>query len=406
MTVLTHAVPDDLIAGLRTGDDQLIERGFHELFPGLLADADAALHDQASASRVVERAFGRLLAVPPGADPTAVRGALEHEMHQAIVREQSRLAALRRFEHNEHVDHSGQHHTEASTAQVAWSHILDARTRAAQPHVAPDAKEAQHLAAEHMSAAMGDRNRWSIPLIIGAVIVLGAGGYALMRVDGRPSDQFITAQLNSSTARTISSSAGRTGNVSLADETAIRIGAGSSVKVVNNYGEKLRAISVQGAVSLAIASQRLPLEIRAKGVALSAADGKLDVRSDDGRPTIVRVVAGAPRITVGDSIWVAAAGQSYAIDGIKLRSATAAEIDESFGWLDGRFVVNGTVREVVAGFRRWYDVDVGIADGSIADSPAQVSASLDSFSSALGALQQSAKVRMIWQDRHMLLFRK
>ena len=54
---VSHSIPADLVAGVRTGDDQTIERGFLALFPALVAQADAELHDRASSSRVVERAF-------------------------------------------------------------------------------------------------------------------------------------------------------------------------------------------------------------------------------------------------------------------------------------------------------------------------------------------------------------
>jgi ferric-dicitrate binding protein FerR (iron transport regulator) len=175
---------------------------------------------------------------------------------------------------------------------------------------------------------------------------------------------------------------------------------------VNKFGDPLRAISVLGAVSLTIAQDKTPFEIRAKGVAVSAKDGKLDVRADPDRPTVIRVVSGSPTIKFGDSSWVGAAGQSYAFDGVKIRQASSAELDEAFGWMEGRFVVNGTVRDVVAGFRRWYDVDVGMADASVADTPAQVTGSLESLTSAMSSLEKSAKVGMMWQDRHMLLFKK
>ena len=406
MTVLTHAIPDDLLTGLRTGDEKALEHGFNELFPALLAQADSELHDLPSASRIVERAFLRILSGPPIEDAATFGRLLEEEMHGAIIREQSRLAALRRFEHNEHVGHHEAHHTDGVSAQASWTHIREMRERSAQPRAAHDGKEAQHLAAEHLSAAMSDRRRWSIPIIVFAIVALCAAAYGLTRIDPRPSDAFVTAQLNSSNARTISSAAGRIGNVSLTDETTIRIGAGSSVRVVNNFGDPLRAILVQGAVSLAVAPQKKPFEIRAKNLGVSVTDGKLDVRADPDRPAILRIIAGSPTIKVGDSSWVAAAGQSYAIDGAAIRPATTAELDEAFAWLEGRFVVNGTVRDVVGGFRRWYDVDVGIADNSIADLPAQVSGSLESLTSAMTSLEKSAKVRMIWQDRHMLLFRK
>ncbi|MEO5567141.1 MAG: hypothetical protein ABIR92_01530, partial [Gemmatimonadaceae bacterium] len=111
--------------------------------------------------------------------------------------------------------------------------------------------------------------------------------------------------------------------------------------------------------------------------------------------------------TVGDSTWTAAVGESFIVPvGGAARTATPAELEEAFGWIEGRFVMNGTIRDIVGGFRRWYDVDVGIGDASIADRPAQASGSLQSLSSSLTSLEKSANVKMIWVDRRMMLFRK
>jgi hypothetical protein len=61
MTVLTHSIPSDLMAGIRTGDEQALERGFQEIFPALLKEADEKVHDPATAARVVEKAFLHVL---------------------------------------------------------------------------------------------------------------------------------------------------------------------------------------------------------------------------------------------------------------------------------------------------------------------------------------------------------
>ena len=405
MAVLSHSIPADLVAGLRTGNESVIERGFHELFPALVAEADAQLHDKASSVRVVERAFQQVLSGTPPNDAETLDRALTQSIHQAVVREQSRLAALRRFEHNEGVGHHGRHAAEATDAAHAWAHIKDARARAAAGH-AVDPKEGQHVAAAHLAAAMDrDHRKWSIPLIVGAIIVLSVAGYGVSKIDPRPSEKFVLAQLNATTARAINTPAGQVGNISLSDGTAMRIAAGSQLKVVNNFGETLRAVLVRGTASFTIAPDKKPFELRGKDVAISANEGKVDFRAEDNRPALVRVVAGSPRITVGDSSWVAAAGQTFVMEN-GIRQASAGELDEAFAWMDGRFSAAGSIREVVGAIRRWYDMDVGIGDNSIAEWPATATGTLESLTSTIASLEKSAKVKMVWQNRQMLLFRK
>src|SRR5687767_8132893 len=101
MAVLSHTIPAELIGGLRTGDQSALEHGFQEMFPALLAEAEAELHDKHTAARVVEHAFQQLLANPPLGNAEEVDRVIAHALQHSIVREQSRLAALHRFERNE-----------------------------------------------------------------------------------------------------------------------------------------------------------------------------------------------------------------------------------------------------------------------------------------------------------------
>lgn len=406
MAVTSHSIPADLVAGVRTRDDQAIERGFQELFPSLIAQADADLHDKASSARVVEKAFLQVMSGDPPADAAAFDQALSQAIHQSVVREQSRLAALHRFERNEGVAHHAAH-AEASDAANSWKHIQEARTRAAATHAPVDAAQARHAAASHVAMAGGGREnkKWFIPLLIG-VLLVGGGAYGITRMDLRPSEQFVISQLNSSQAKTMGTRAGQVGTMSLADGSTLKVAAGTQLKLNQGFGEKLRAVLIKGGASFKVAADKKPLEIRAKDIAVSATDGQVDVRADENRPGLVRIVAGTPRITVGDSSWVAAAGQTVVVDKGAIRTASADELDEAFAWMEGRFLVNGTVRDVVTAIRRWYDMDVGIGDNSIAELPARASGTLESLTPTLASLEKSAKVKMQWQNRQMLLFKK
>ena len=405
MAVTSHSIPADLIAGVRARDDQAIERGFQELFPALLAQAESTLHDKASSARVVEKAFLQVMSGDPPADAAAFDQALNQAIHQLAVREQSRLAALHRFERNEGVGAHAAGHADLSAAS-SWRHITEARDRAAAGHAPVDAAQARHAAASHLAVAGGRENKkWLVPLILG-VLVVGGVAFGLTRMDLRPSEQFVMSQLNSSQAKTMGTRQGQVGNISLADGSALKLAAGTQLKLNNGFGEKLRAVLIKGAGSFTIAQDKKPLELRGKDIAISATEGKVDIRADDDRPGLVRVVAGSPRITVGDSTWTAAAGQNFVVDKGVIRAATADELDEAFAWMEGRFVVSGTVRDVVNGIRRWYDMDVGIGDNSIAEWPAKATGTLESLTGTLNSLEKSAKVKMTWQNRQMLLYKK
>lgn len=408
MTTHTHRIPPDLMEGLRTGDEQALEQGFLALFPILVNEADEDLHDRSSASRVAERAMLQIIgAASPITSPESLGAALEQAMHQAVVREKSRLAALRRFDHNEGMDHREHHAPTDVDPAKAWERFRHARNHSASENARPSAAEMKHVAAVHMADAMNDKRKWSIPLIIVGVLALCVAAFGLMRIDLRPGEKFITSELTSATARVIRSGNGQVGDLSLADGTGARLAAGSTLRVSKGIANDLRAASLDGAGSFTFAAAERPFELRVKDVAVSAAGGQIDVRAYGAKPTLIRVVSGTPEMRVGDSTWIAAAGQSFAVPGAgTIRPATDAELEEAFGWMEGRFVVNGTIQDVVAAFRQWYDADVGIGDASIADWPAQVTGSLESLSSSMSSLEKSAKVKMQWVNRRMLIFRR
>jgi FecR protein len=413
MTAPIHPIPRELLTGLQNGDDRLFEQGFRELFPILIQETARELDDPSAATRVVEQAFVRVWegrADIRSADALDV--AMRNALHDGVVRARSRRVALHRFERNEGVSHTSPRAASAATApdmDQAWTRIRRALHPDDQASVAAHAQrgvEAKHRAAAHMSDAVGRGTSWKVPAaILLGIVVVGAAGYGVWRVTRPSRETVIQRSLASSDAQMLTANNGLIGKVTMGDQTIVRLGAGSQLRVSKDFGTSLRAVSLTGTASFAVAPAVLPFELRASGVAISLSTGKVDVRADSLAPTLVRVPDGQARMKVGDSSWTAAAGQSFVVEpNGKIRVPTSLEIDDALGWIDGRFAASGSVKEVVAKVNRWYGANLGIGDASIAARPASAAGSLDSLKATIKSLEKSSKVQMVWTKGRMMLF--
>jgi ferric-dicitrate binding protein FerR (iron transport regulator) len=413
MTGPTHPIPPELLTGLQNSDDRLFEQGFRELFPILVQKTAGELDDPSAATRVVEQAFVRIWegrADIRSADALDV--AMRNALHDGVVRARSRRVALHRFERNEGVTHGSPRDTPAAAPDMdqAWTRIrraLHPDDQAAAAAHAERGVQAKHRAAAHMSDAVGRDTSWKVPAAIFlGIIVVGAGGYGVWRITRPSRETVIQRSLASPDAQMLTANNGLIGKVTMADQTIVKLGAGSQLRVSKAFPAPLRAVSLNGTASFVVApAAEVPFELRANGVAMSLSAGKIDVRSDSLAPTLVRVPNGQVRVKVGDSSWTAASGQSFVVEtNGKIRVPTSLEIDDALGWIDGQFAATGSVKDVVAKVNRWYGTNLGIGDASIAARPASAAGSLDSVKATIKTLEKSSKVQMVWTKGRMMLF--
>lgn len=411
MTAPSLSISRDLLEGVRTGDEQALERGFLEIFPLLVGGVAADLDDPSAAARVVERAFLHVLAERNAiTDAEGLDLELHRALHSSVARERSRRSALHRFERNEGVTTRGKTAVAplADPGQV-WERIRgtlrdESAEVARRRHTA--AAEAQHRAATRMTQAVNHHSRWTMAAIVFALFALCAGGYGLSLLNADPSEWEIRRALASNDARNISAGPGQIGNVTLADESLVKLGAGSTLRVSPDFGDAMRAVQLNGTASFTVAASDHPFELRANEIAISLASGRVDISAETAT-TLIRVNEGTVRLTTRDSSLVVGAGQMVFIDSTgAVRSGAPLAVDESLAWIDGRFVANGSVGDVVAKLHRWYGADIAIGDGSIADRHASVTGTLGELSPTLRSLERAAGLRTIWKDGRMVLFLK
>jgi ferric-dicitrate binding protein FerR (iron transport regulator) len=408
MPTTTRSIPQDLLDGLHTSNDVAIERGFRELYPSLLAEATAQLTDHPTAAPlIVEKAFLKVVGAASsiGSMP-ALDTALHAAIHDAVVRDRSRRAAVHRFEHNEGVATS---HGAApvgaapmATVDQVWSRIQHSRD--AMRHPSKGSGPDGHLAATHMVGAIDRRNRWTIPIVILAVVVVSIGVYAVTKADNTPRESDVMTAIMAADGQTLTAGDGQIGHISLADETTTTLGSGSKLRVPRSL-DTWRAVGLNGAASFTVPAGKRNFEVRGNHIAVSMPSGTMDIAADSQAPvTVVRIRTGSARVKLGDSSWNATAGQALAIENGKIREASLDDLSDAFSWISGRFSARGKVSDIVLKMSHWYGSEVAIGDASIANREGIAAGSLDSLRATVATLEKSAKLKLSGVNGKWILF--
>jgi transmembrane sensor len=156
----------------------------------------------------------------------------------------------------------------------------------------------------------------------------------------------------------------------LSDGTRIRLAPASRLRVAGTYGVARRDVYLEGEGYFEVTHDpRRPFTVHA-GTAIARDLGtEFAVRSyadDRAVQAVVRsgvvVLSGVGRLRAGDLGRLAADGTMSLTHGVV--------VDSLLGWLDGRLVFHDApLGAVLAELRRWHDVDVQLADSSLAALP-------------------------------------
>jgi transmembrane sensor len=401
-------IDQDVLAGIRIGDERSLERLFRESFQTLTEEAAAQVDDRTSAPRVVEGAFRRVWEERASFEtPEALEKFLHTAINECAVRENKRLAMLHRFEAGAHVRSSG-HGKHEPTVDEAWNH-LSASLHADSPeaHAAARAQADErhrHDAAVHV-ASIG-KQRWPL-----GRIALGAGlaaliGIPLWWIDRSSADAAATRALNSSDARVVSTLTGQQASVELVDGSRAALGADSKLVIAPDFGAVVRAVKLEGAALFTVApGQKHDFYVRAGNARVTATGTTFGVHAYPADETIVvGVREGSVTVKADDTRDVAAPrGVVITKDGT-VRDASAPELEEALSWTENRFVItNRPLRHAVKQVSRWYATDLVVHDSALLARPVTVSVSLQSSRDAIAALEKTGKLAVNQEGKAMVV---
>ena len=405
MTASLAPVDSQTLAALRSGDEHALEVIFRERYQALLPEAQEALGDPSSASRVVERAHLHLWNERATVDsPARVADLLREGMQQGTVRERSRRAAAHRL-----VEHEGGHVRPVKpaappTVDEAWGHLvprLRPTTEDAE-HARERAERARHETAHHIADV--ERPRSKTPIVLGIVVGAIAVVALVFSLDRVAPTASLARALASPEARPYESSRGQRARVGLAGVDALVLGAESRLVVPARFDE-LRGVGLEGTATADVAEgQRLIVET--PGGRITTDGGKFAVTARPGEPMVVRVDSGTVSVgpTGGEALELQAGQAMVFARGTAPVAATRELADESLGWTaDSLLIAQRPLRDVIPQLSRWYALDLWVADSALLDRPVTMRAGLGSSREAITALEQAANVRIQNIDRRLYI---
>jgi ferric-dicitrate binding protein FerR (iron transport regulator) len=384
-------------------DEAALKRAFDAEFQTCLASAKTQLADASMlAPRVVETTFVSIWN-HRGTITTQeqLKATLADEIRHGSARALSRRSAAARFAGGKHA--TGSHATAPSEAAAdVWANIHKAiNASSADAHAALD-RAGRHEAASHMKIAAKKKN-WVVPLLL-LVVAVGVSIGGVMYVSRLGvDDATLSAVSNTAIQPLVTSSPGQFGTLSLDDGTKLKIGPQSKVFVPDGFPRKIRAIRLEGAGQFEVAPTTkaipLPFRVIAKRIHVITTGTSFAVSAYPGDSAIfVTVKEGSVDVKSGKSVVVVNANQTAYADRASTREATADERATAFNWLDGRISIpNSTLRHVVEGLARWFNMDVKVVDLPLLDRPASLDVPLDSSLLAIKQVEKSASVKFAYE---------
>lgn len=409
MTGPSLSTASDTVVGSPLSDESALERHFRAHFSELCEEARGHLGEAAAsaAPRVVESAFRAAWEERANFTSEAELAAYLHDAtRRCAARELSRRAAAH------HLAMSGStaahHPTSAPDVDQSWAHLTrlihPERVRAeAQAH----AEQLRHHAAEHV----GDLSKptsWKVPVTIGVVggaIVLGAMWY----MTSLGEEGAVTRALASTEARSLAAEPGKTGTLTLDDQTQVTLAPGSKLTIPERFPEDIRSVKLEGAARFVVgAGQERPFEVRARNASIVAMGTTLIVRSypnDDGVTAQVRDGDARVKVVGADAEPRAlAAGSAVVVDTSgAIREPSADELALGINWTDRRVTIrNKQLRDVVQEVNRFYGIDIKVPEMAALDRVASVDAPLDSMRVAIAQIENSANVAFGYEAQTMV----
>ncbi len=212
------------------------------------------------------------------------------------------------------------------------------------------------------------RSGWRVafPAIAAAgLIVVGASAWLAM---GKRAGYPVA-----SAPRMLATGVGTRDSMKLSDGTKIVLGPLSSVKVASGYGTTNREVEIRGdAYFEVIHDSARPFTVHAGNATIQDIGTKFAVRADDiggigvsvseGSVSVAQLQSPAPAV-------VLKAGDQGTVDrGGKVVAHRGAATDDDMAWLNGRLVFRETpLSEVASEMRRWYGINLQLADPSLAN---------------------------------------
>lgn len=397
----------DLLAKLKSGDLSAFESLFRAAYPAMIAKVRESLDDESAAARVVERFFPRIFADRASlSTPETFASMMDAGLHEAAVRERSRLAGIRKR------DDGGKKATGvAPSADEVWKRVLatiQGPTAEALAQASQMKDKLAHQSAGHIKQ-MTKTTPWYIRLGAAGVLVAVVAG--LIFVFQKSGEKGRLQRQIQSAVKDVKTGTGQRGNVTLDDGSKAMFGAETRVTIPEHFDETHRGVGLEGAAEFTPKQHAtLPFQVLSGNVLFTAAGPEtFAVRHfKDDSAVIVRVKEGSVKVEVqepNESEQTLTAGQALLItpDG-KTSQPGPNQLNEAFGYIDGTFAIDGkTLKHTLAEIKKWYGTELFLEDTTFGSRVVSVSAPLTSTTDAIKAIETASGLMFGWEGQTMVL---
>ncbi|MBC7896547.1 MAG: FecR domain-containing protein, partial [Cytophagaceae bacterium] len=397
----------DLLSKLKSGDLSAFESLFRAAYPAMIARIRETLDDETAAARVVERFFPRLFADRAAlTTPESFTSSLDAGLHEAAVRERSRIAGIRKR------DDGGKKHTAAApSADEVWKRVMTTiqgptAEAIAQAHEMKD--KLAHQSAGHIKQ-MSKTTPWYIRLgAVGVLVAAVAGiGYVFLKSGEKGRLQ----RAITSAVKDVKTGTGQRGNVTLDDGSKAMFGAETRVTIPEHFDETHRGVGLEGVAEFTpLQNASVPFQVLSGNVMFTSTAGDAfavrHYKTDSA--VIVRVKQGSVKVEVqepNESEQVLAAGQALLVtpDG-KTSQPSPNQLNEAFGYIDGTFAIDAKpLRHALAEIKKWYGTELFLKDTTFGSRVVSVTAPLTSTTDAIKAIETASGLMFGWEGQTMVL---
>jgi ferric-dicitrate binding protein FerR (iron transport regulator) len=405
-------ITPELLADLRAGKESALEQLFRANFDALTAEVAERVEDAAAAQKVVASAYLELWENRNDAQaPNQLEALLRQLVSSGAAHELRRRAAVHRLADSdgEHKSHAAKHHVETQTTDQVWARIvgeLHAVKKDAKERAREIAEHKRHEAAAHLKDVA--KPQGSKIAIISGIVILAVVGVPLWYANKGAETTKAGQLLSREDARPMKSSAGQRGTVKLEDNTEVRIGSATEVKLTAHFPKDMRATQVTGAAAFkAPTDAKNPLLVHVGNAWVYVSGADVVVRSfpDDSGTAMIKATNGTVKVKTssGEKELAAGATMQVAKDGT-MGDLSADHATMAFSWIDGNFATtNMPLLNVLGELRKWYGLEILPRDSTILQRPITMTASLESSKDAIAALEASGKVKVGFEGLAMVI---
>lgn len=410
MTAVLPTPDAGLVSRFAAGDENALVALYREEYDSLLAAAAERLgHELAHyRGRVAHKAMlDAWQSRERFQNPVAFSAFLEEAVRQEADIQRRKHAALH------HREGQSRHHVTVPTADEAVKALMD-ELHAPEADHALAAEEARAMkrahAREHVERVAA-KPRWLLYSVIAVVVVVAiAAGQRL--IDRASVEVAVDKALKGENAQGLSSGRGQRGNLSLRDDTKVRLGSDTRLVIPAAFATSLRTVQLEGTATFTVSpnsTSPAPFAVRAGPLTITATGTVFTVRhfAEDGA---VSVEVSEGQVEVRDRETGAtqslAAGEAVRYAGGTFTPLSGAALDVAMAWTRDSIVFDqAPLKTVVPELVRWFGMNARLVDESVADRPVSMRIALNSSGEATKALTEAANLTITFGKDDRIEFR-